>query len=893
MTLSFAERRARVQALRDQCAQEFAAGIPGCIITANYCAAVERLLLEFLGEVSREGLSSDLPELQRQGCILAVGGTGRGELAPYSDVDLLLVPNRSGSEFEEFTGRFLTFLGDSGLKPGAAMRDFNEILQHARQDPQAATALVEGRLIWGDAELAKRVLVAFKSRIVDGRRRQFIEDCLAARQITGDNTIPMAQELQPDVKSSVGGLRDLHLIRWIGFARYGVADIESLRLRGALTKEDARAVRDTWEFLTRIRVNLHLHARKAQDRLTRDDQLRIAEEGGYTADPGRRPVEKFMQEYFNRTMQLAAVTRRFAAVQRPATLYSQTRQLLVGHRADRVFHVGPDRIEVARRNLSVVTGSLEGMLKLFRTAAFYGVPPAPHVLEAVTQAVPALAQTFSAESGRLFLDILKCTKPLGMVLRLMAHTGVLDKVIPDYTHIRNLLQFNQYHHFTVDEHTLRAVENCVAFEQDEGPIGAAYRSIPNKEVLHLAVLLHDIGKGFDRDHCLVGEEIGARIAERLGMPAAHREQVQFLILKHLVMADHAWRRDITDPKLLFEFSRECGSPNSLRMLYVLTAADVSAVGPGTWTSWKGNLLAEFFDRCLVILSGKHYSFHEQERFQEVKAQVAAALQQSPPALPGAQPSVPLEAGWIDRQLAGCSAYYLTCTPPTQIAADLRTIASLTPESIEVHADWDEATGTLEYRVITRNPQVIEGCFHKIAGVLAAKRLEILSADVNTTQEGVIVDSFRVRDKDFSESPPPYRISDVGDAIRAALLGQQSIQEMFRRGRKFGAGPAPALPSGLTTRVHVDHESSDTRTIIDIFTQDRSGLLYVIARTLYELNLSVDLAKIATHFDQVMDVFYVQEKDGRKVTDPDRLAQIRDTLTETLREFESAGYKDFI
>ena len=892
----FAARKVRVQKLREQVAVELAAGLPGLTIAANLCAATEQLLKEFVEETAATAHCGTLDELATQGVMIFVGGTGRGELAPYSDIDLLVVPARSGNKFEDFATAFLQLCWDAGFKMGSAMRDYSEALMHARQDPQAATALIEGRYFWGDESLFNKVTTAFKARVVDGRRRQFIEDCLAARQLTDDNSVPMSQELEPDVKSSIGGLRDLHLIRWIGFARYGVRDIESLRLRGALSKCDARELKDAWEFLTKVRLDLHLAAGKPQDRLTRDEQLRIAAEREIEATPEQRPVERFMQEYFVHSSAIAAVSRRFAAVQRPQSLLSQTRNLIVGHRAEGYFYVAPDRIDVARRHLRKVCENLAGILRLYRTSALYGVPPAPHVLEAVKLAAANMeAPTLTVEEGRIFLEIMRCTSALPMVLRSMAGTGVLDLVIPDYNHIRNLLQFNQYHHFTVDEHTLRAVEVVTSFEHDTGPIGTAYQAVRSKEVLHLAVLLHDIGKGFERDHSVVGREIGERIANRLGMSPDHREQLEFLILQHLVMADNAWRRDITDPKLLFEFSRDCGSPDSLRMLYLLTIADVSAVGPGTWTEWKGNLLTELFDRCLLILSGKHYSYYEQMRLRQVKGQVGEQLKAQPTVIGSDDQElrVPLDPAWIDHQLDGCSAYYLTCTAPEVIAEDLRTIAGLNDEAIEVRADWDEATQTTEYRVITRNPLATSGCFHKMAGVLTAKRLEILSADVNTTVEGIVVDAYRVRDQDYEGAPPDDRTDEVAQALRSVLNGELTIEQLFRRGRQFGKSAVPRGTSNLKTRVKIDNDSSESRTIIDVFAHDRTGLLYTIARTLNELNLSVDLAKISTHFDQVIDVFYVQEADQTKTQSEERLNEIQQTLMNTLTQFTEEDYKDFI
>jgi [protein-PII] uridylyltransferase len=351
------------------------------------------------------------------------------------------------------------------------------------------------------------------------------------------------------------------------------------------------------------------------------------------------------------------------------------------------------------------------------------------------------------------------------------------------------------------------------------------------------------------------------------------------------MADLAWRRDVTDANLVLSFSREIGSPDTLRMLYVLTAADVTSVGPGTWTNWKAGLLAELFDRCLVMLSGKRYSFHEAERIREVKKQVVAELEQRPH-----QGSV---QRWVDTQLKGFSAYYLTTTSPQRIAGDLETIRQLSPTAIEVLPSWSAETGTTEYRIITRNPLASSGCFHKMCGVLAAMRMEILSADINTTADDVVVDSYQVFDPDYKDKPPDFRFEEVAEAFRNVLQSKVSIESLFLKNRRFGSERVDRAVSDLPTRVKIDNESSDTRTIIDVFAHDRLGLLYVVARTLHELELSTDMAKIATHFDQVVDVFYVQERDGSKVQSSERLRRIKERLEQALQEFAEQGHRRFV
>ncbi|WP_437230545.1 [protein-PII] uridylyltransferase [Planctomicrobium sp. SH661] len=878
-------RKALLAAVRQRAQVLFQSGTPGIQIASAICDGTDQVLLTLVEE-TLDGFGDRREAVRSQGTIVAVGGTGRGELAPYSDIDLLFLHQTDQAhDFDEFAQKFVQICWDSGIQLGHSIRDIPTCISLARKDPQIATALVEARFLWGNEKLCERLVQQFRSKVINARRRQFIEDCMKARAEGWSVDGPPAQELEPDVKSSSGGLRDLHLIRWIGYARYGIKDIDSLRLQGALNKTDASQLKDTWEFLTRLRIDLHFSAGKAQDRLTRDEQLRIAAERGYVETAEQRPVERFMQDYFQHSSALATITHRFASLQRPRSMLERARDIVVGHRAEGILYVGTDQITVADRHLPQVCQNLESMLKMFKSAALYGVPLAPKVTEAIKEAVPKLEKTVSQESARLFMDIFRCTRTLPPILRSMFNTGVLDIVIPDVTHVRNLLQFNQYHHFTVDEHSLRAVETVVSFEHDDGPVGAAYRTVRHKELLHLAVLMHDLGKGFKRDHCLVGEEIALRIGTRLFLPEYQTEQLALLIRKHLEMADLAWRRDITDAALILSFSREIGSPETLRMLYVLTAADVTAVGPGTWTQWKAGLLAELFDRCLVMLSGKRYSFHEAERIRAVKDSVADILQDS---IPSAETRT-----WVESQLQGFSAYYLTTTPAQRIADDLRVIDQLSPTAIEVLPSWSEETQTTEYRIITKNPLATTGCFHKMCGVLAAHHMEILSADINTTAEGVVVDSYWVVDPDFSDRPPESRFREIAETFRDVLQSKVQVESLFKKKRRFGSDRQNKTVSNLPQRVKIDNDSSENRTIIDVFAHDRTGLLYTVSRTLYELNLSIDMAKIATHFDQVLDVFYVMEADQNKIQTPERLREVKERLEQVLKDFEEQDHKEFV
>ncbi|MGH7199887.1 MAG: ACT domain-containing protein, partial [Planctomycetaceae bacterium] len=446
--------------------------------------------------------------------------------------------------------------------------------------------------------------------------------------------------------------------------------------------------------------------------------------------------------------------------------------------------------------------------------------------------------------------------------------------------------FNQYHSYTVDEHTLRAVEAAERVERDDSPLGEAYRHIQHKELLHLALLLHDLGKGHEEDHSEVGRRIALAAAERLRLPGHQRDALVFLVHKHLLMTHLATRRDISDPDLLAQFSRQVGSADTLRMLYVLSAADLTAVGPGVFTGWKADLLAELFDSALLILSGSRGTFHQAKRLDAIRAHVRSLVS-------------PLELErngrhmmrWMQEHLDHFPPHYLSATNPDRIAADLLTIRNLTPGEIVVEGGQDAESGTVEYRILLHE-RTAPGCFHRMTGTLTAKRLQILSAQISTSRDGVVVDGFRVIDPDYSGPVPQERIDDIRGAIRSVLLGETRVETMFQRNRRFQSSRNAEPISELPTRVIIDNDSSDACTIIDIFAHDRPGLLYTVSRAIFELGLSVVLAKIATHFDQVLDVFYVTDADGRKLHDGDRLRTIRETLATTIEAFEREGRRRF-
>lgn len=881
------ESRAEVEAIRSHARLLFDGGATGIQVAAAISEATEAFVKRVFGDAVNR-LSHDRRMLVASNvALVAVGGTGRGELCPYSDIDLLfLIRPAVKQAAADCISQAVRDYWDAGLRLGHAVRTGAETLSLARQEIDVATALVEARLWWGDRGLFDQFFAEFQRKIIRARMAAFIDDCVDSREQERAEFGSAVKQLEPDVKRSPGGLRDLHLLRWVGFARFGTASVDSLRLQGALSRDEARVLLAAYEFLKQIRVDLHFAAGRCQDILVRDEQLRIAEQRHIEGTSCQRPVERFMQTYFRHSTAIAELTERFITLHRPRSLLSGLFRSLTTHRSDGIYRVATDNIDVVRQHRDQVLSSLEGILKFYRTAVLYQVAPSAEFAERIREAAPRLDSEISPQSAELFREIMNCHGNLGLILRSMFRTGILPIVVPQMTHARCLLQFNQYHSYTVDEHTLRSIEELERLDRDPGLLGDAYRSIRQKYVLHLAMLLHDLGKGYEEDHSIVGREIAERVAQRLRMTDEDRDTLVFLVFRHLAMAHQAFRRDTSEYEEILDFSREVGSAERLRMLFVLTAADVAAVGPGVWTEWKAQLVSELYDRTLILLSGQDAAADQETRLTKIRSQVMQIVLKSGTAGRDSAPKPEILA-----LLEQLPAHYLSTTAPDRIACDLRSILNHRRGQIHVEGYFDPATQTVEYRIITHENDV-QGCFHKATGVLTACRLVIVSAQICTTPDGFVIDSFRVHDGDFSGTVPAERIEDVAATMKQTLSGRLRVEELFQQHRRFGAGGKPQSLSNLPARVVVDSSSSERFTVIDVFSHDRPGLLYTLSRKIFELDLSVVLAKIATHLDQVVDVFYVTEKAGRKLEDPVRLKEIQSSLLSTLDAFELDEWKRF-
>ena len=579
-----------------------------------------------------------------------------------------------------------------------------------------------------------------------------------------------------------------------------------------------------------------------------------------------------MRDTFRHTAALSHIATRFTEKARAERRFGWAVDSVVTHRAGNDYRVGPNHIRATGAALGRLRHDLLAVLQLAELANLYDKRIAPETWEVIRRSASGLSGDLAPEARARFLLLLNHPARLGELLRGLHEVGLLEIFIPAFAHARGLLQFNQYHKYTVDEHCLRAVEQATELLSDTGPLGDAYRDLTRKALLHLALLIHDLGKGYPEDHCEVGLRIADAAAKRLALSPGDADTLKFLVHGHLSMNHLALRRDIDDESLVVRFAADVGSPERLQMLYVMTACDLRAVAPDTWTGWKGEVLAGLYHRTMRALTGKapttSFAAGRHSRREGVLAKLGQRRDDS--GLAGLLDSLPDD--------------YLDGTTPEQIADDLRLFELLEPRQVIARGSYLPENETVQFTVVT-SEDMTPGVFHRLTGALTAAGLRILTAQINTFGEGLVLDRFWAHDPDFAGGPPPERLAQIETALRDALLAPEAKTPSFRRTWK--SDRAEVLPSDeRRTRVEIDNTSSREYTILDIFATDRPGLLYAVSRTLFELRLSLRRAKISTHLDQVVDVFYVTDVQGGKVEDASRLDKIHETLLQAIDSHQS-------
>jgi [protein-PII] uridylyltransferase len=847
-----------VAAMRRRLAEQHAAGAPG-LATCGLASDLADAIVRDVWEAALADLAAPAAAGVRQRtAVVAIGGWGRREMAPFSDVDLMFLHGggRVPPALAAVATRVLQDLFDAGLQVGQSVRGVAEAVRLAGGDATIFSALLDARPLAGDATLVDRLAARLRG-LVGRSRRRLAESLLAARREEAERFGQAVALLEPNVKRSRGGLRDVQLAHWLGIVLCDAATWDELARVEGLSRADAAALRDAADFLAGVRTDLHLAAGRAADDLTRDQQARIAAARGIGPAGGLLGVERFMRDYLGHTSRVQQAAETLAArLRRPGPARRAAAGLL-GHRVDERFRVGPGDVAALPGRVADVAGNAAGIVRLVALAGLYDLPIEPATWAAVREAVPTLPREIDAAAAAAFLDLFARPDRLAAGLRKLHEVGVLEVIVPPFAHARHLLQFNNYHKFTVDEHSIHALERVAAFADDDGWLGDAWRELPRRRPLLLALLLHDLGKGFEEDHSEVGARLARDVCHRFSLPADEAEIVEFLVRQHLVMAHLAFRRDSGDESIVVGFARDVGSPEVLRMLALLTAADVAAVGPGTWNRWKADLLGDLYARTLGRLDGERSPPDAEAARRRLEALLAGRPEDDP----------------VLRLARRLPPALFRDTAPERLVEELGRLARLPADGIVAAARWQPETATVAVTVGTRE-DVCPGIFHRVAGALAAERLEVLAADIHTLDDGIVIDHFNALDPDFAGEPSAERLAEIAAVIRAALKAERP-PEFRRRWNPFA--PRPAAAAAPPPRVSFDTSSSATATIVEVFAADSPGLLHALAREIFAAGLSVKSARIGTHLDQVVDAFHVTDAAGAKVTDPARLAALRTAL----------------
>jgi [protein-PII] uridylyltransferase len=872
--------RATIAAGREKLRRQHESGSPGVQVCAHFTELLEGVVVQLFHDALADSPPNLRRELAGQTAVIAHSGFGRRAMAPYSDVDVMLL---HAPEIRQalipVVRRFSQNLYDTGMDVGFAARTAREARQLALTDATVFSSLSESRLIVGEEPLFDAFAANFR-RLTKRRWPRLLTAVEAARREERGTYGETVFLLEPNIKRSRGGLRDLQLIRWIGFIRYGENDYDALAQGGWLTKEEHRKLRAARDFLLWLRNDLHFQHAKAEDVLDRTEQLRVATLRNYTAVEGLLPVEQFMREYFQHTSDVRDIAAHLAAGARPRPLSRRLIEPLVSHQFEWDFRVGPTHIAATRRGLAKLRGDIAEVLRLLDLANLHNKRIEHETWQEIRSSMlsrgPANPnQPLPRDVAERFLSLLSQPAQLGELLRKLHELRALEQLIPGMTHARGLLQFNAYHRYTVDEHSIRVVEYLTSLLTVPGVPGEVYRSIKNKAGLHLAALLHDLGKGYVQDHSEVGSWLAVQTAARLGLNEHDAETIRLLVHKHLRMSHLAQQHDIHNEHVVVPFAVEVGSPEVLKMLYVLTLADLAAVGPGVLNEWKQQLLTDLYEHTLHLLTSDSPAEAASERLRKRREAVMSLARRQE------------GLAWLETQIISLPASCLFDWLPLEVVARLDRLRKLSRTEAVVWGDYRPHQRAVEYTVGTYE-EITPGIFYKLTGALASHRQQILSADINTLAEGLVLDRFYVQDPDYAGPPPQQRIDEIGRALVAALKDNTDKPPTFRKLWQQRDSVLAAAIQHLPTRVTIDNSTADNFTIIAAFAYDKLGLLYAIARTLFELNLSVSTAKIGTHLDQVVDVFYVTDQiTGSKILDEERLTVIRQRLMAAIEEVQAA------
>jgi [protein-PII] uridylyltransferase len=844
-------------------------------VTGMQIVAARTLIVDLLiDRIARTGFEEKFGKAAALGdfAIVALGGYGRQELAPQSDIDVMFLHQgrKTAIQAGQLSEAILYLLWDAGFNVGHSVRSLGECLSIAKEDAISRHSMIEARLIWGDASLFNLLVERLDEEVFEKNKRTFLDDLNEERQTRYTRFGAAVCLQEPNIKETAGGLRDLHTLFWASRIAYGESTIKGLVSAGVMSEVDAKAINVSYDYLLRARNELHFSTARKSDLLSLDLQQQIARNLGYADADGQQASEIFMRDYYLHARKLRRLCD--AHFQRAVARHEKKSWF---NRARSAPAMGGFVMRDGSLDLDASDGTLDGsrMMMAFGYAQATGASLSTQLQEAIQSSLPVINRSFrsSADASISFLKILRAKGRVASGLRLMHELDFLGKFLPEFGRITCMVQHDMYHRFTVDEHSLRTIEVLDELANSRSKVLERYRNVYNEigdpAALHLALLLHDTGKGVvgpDEEKAILQAN---RVSERLQIDARWSEQIGFLIRNHLLMSHIAQRRDLSDEKVILDFAARVGDLDNLKLLCLLTYADINGVGPGVWNEWKDALVWELYTRASAIFQPDEGMARESESLQQRITRMLASE---------------MDIDEVRKHFSLLPAEYARATPSQTIIEHIRLAHALNSRVVKTSWRVNNQTRCTDLHLCARNRQ---GLFANIAGALTANGVNILSVHLNTRADGVAINSFKVRDPASEPIADPVRWEQIDAALNRALTGEMDIEIAVNKRLKSQAGSRfqkRKLIAPIKTRITWDNQSSDKSTILEVRTGDRLGLAYRIAHTLSSLGLDIVFAKVATEKNLAVDIFYITNSQGVKLGE-EALPGIEDAVRNALAE----------
>ena len=845
-------------------------GIDGPRIVAARSLIVDRLI-QHLARTAVLEKGESLAKAESL-AIVALGGYGRQELSPYSDIDILfLYPGKAeGAAVAKLSEALLYLLWDVGFTVGHSVRSLAECVSMALEDPISRHSLIDARLLWGNESLFRTMQERLTREVLEKHRPAYLRQLLEDREERYAKFGGVVCLQEPNLKESAGGLRDLHTLLWAGRIAEGVDGITGMVEAGIVPEREAKAIQSAYDFLLRVRNDLHFLTGRRTDVLSLALQQQVAPHFGYADTSHQQASEIFMRDYYLQARRYHLLTT--AHLQRAVMRHEKKRWF---HRVRTASAIGGFVMRDGVLELEESGEGLDGqrMMLAFGYAQATGSDLSANLQEAIQSGLARLTRQFRAtpEATEGFLKMMSATGRVARGLRLMHNLDFLGKFMPEFGRLTCLVQHDLYHRYTVDEHTLRAIEILDELANSRGKTleryREVYRNLPDPVVLHLGMLFHDIGKGLGGGHTEKGIRIAEKVCARWRLGEERTGHVLFLIRQHLLMSHISQRRDLSDEKVIRDFAAQMGTVERLNLLTLLTYADINAVGPGVWNEWKDSLLWELYLRTLAVLAPNEES--EREREELIRKLVKTLASE-------------LDEQSVREHFRLLPKEYARFTAPATIVEHIRLAHRLNSHTIKTSWKVDQAARCTDLHLSAHNRR---GLLAGVAGALTAQGVNILSVHLNTRADGLAVDSFKVRDTAGEPIGDPARWEQIDYAIKRALNGEYDVDAAVTR-RLRAQNSSRFKKRKMLTAAPIsfswDQQSSEKSTILEVRASDRLGLAYRIASTLAGLGLDIVFAKVATEKHLALDIFYIANEAGEKLPD-ESLPPIEQALQEALSE----------